>query len=312
MKDQYNRNINYMRISLTDRCNYTCFYCRKDYNEHFKHEDILSYEEILNICKCAIQLGITNFKITGGEPCIRKGYIDFISQLKQLPVTSVTLTTNGSLLNHFDLDRLKEIGIDGINFSIDTLNEIEYEQICGQNKLALVLDNLYYASKIGIPCKVNCVVDEKFNEDKFKMMLSLIKEENIHLRFIEMMPMKYADANKKMELCYELLRKYEAEQVDIHLGNGPAHYYKIKGYQGYIGIIEAIHGKFCCSCNRVRLTSLGFLKLCLFHRDGLDLKPYLKDEKTLLEKMSEIIYLKPQAHNFENEHSTTIMNEVGG
>ena len=148
MQDSFGRNINYMRISLTDRCNYACYYCQPDISKHLCHSDILTYEQILDICRCAITLGITRFKITGGEPTLRKGYIDFIRRLKELEgVEQVTLTTNGSLFSFTDLDELKKIGLDCINFSIDTLDEAEFEEgfvefriclsdwYCGESKL---------------------------------------------------------------------------------------------------------------------------------------------------------------------------------
>ncbi len=136
MQDSFGRNINYMRISLTDTCNYACYYCKPDIAKHLCHSDILTYEQILNICRCAISLGITRFKITGGEPTLRKGYIDFIRRLKELEgVEQVTLTTNGSLFSFTDLDELKKIGLDCINFSMDTLDESEYLKICKKNNL---------------------------------------------------------------------------------------------------------------------------------------------------------------------------------
>ena len=199
MQDSFGRNINYMRISLTDRCNYACYYCQPDISKHLCHSDILTYEQILDICRCAITLGITRFKITGGEPTLRKGYIDFIRRLKELDgVEQVTLTTNGSLFSFTDLDELKKIGLDCINFSIDTLDEAEYLKICKKNNLKKVLLNLEYAYEIGIGVKVNCVVDNLFSFSRFESMLELIKDKKIALRFIELMPLKNSDRNTKM------------------------------------------------------------------------------------------------------------------
>lgn len=314
MLDSFDRNINYMRISLTDRCNYACYYCRPEISSHLKHSDILSYEQIVEICKCAVHLGITRFKITGGEPTIRKGYIDFIRQLKQLSgVEQVTLTSNGSLFSKEDLDALKQIEIDCINFSIDTLNENEYTSICKKDTLKKVLFNLNYTYEIGIPVKINCVVDHTFSNVRFESMLELIKEKEIPLRFIELMPLKYSEKNHKMENLIQYISKhYDLKEYQTKLGNGPAHYYTISGYAGYIGFIEALHHKFCSTCNRVRLSSVGQLKLCLFHQDGVNLKPYLHDFKELEKVMRYWIYKKPKEHHFEKDHSSTIMNEIGG
>lgn len=314
MQDSFGRNINYMRISLTDRCNYACYYCKPDISKHLCHSDILTYEQILDICRCAVSLGITRFKITGGEPTLRKGYIDFIRRLKELEgVEQVTLTTNGSLFSFTDLDELKKIGLDCINFSMDTLDESEYLKICKKNNLKKVLWNLEYAYKIGISVKVNCVVDNLFSLSRFESMLELIKDKKIALRFIELMPLKYSDPNTKMNELIEYVQKnYILNVYDHKLGNGPAHYYKITDYQGYIGFIEALHNKFCSECNRVRLSSVGRLKLCLFHSDGVDLKPYLNDLEELQKTMNFWIFKKPKEHHFEEEHSLTVMNEIGG
>lgn len=314
MQDSFGRNINYMRISLTDRCNYACYYCKPDISKHLCHSDILTYEQLLDICKCAITLGITRFKITGGEPTLRKGYIDFIRRLKELDgVEQVTLTTNGSLFSFTDLDELKKIGLDCINFSIDTLDESEYLKICKKNNLKKVLSNLEYAYQIGIFVKVNCVVDNLFSLSRFESMLELIKDKKIALRYIELMPLKYSDRNTKMNELIEYVQKnYILNVYDHKLGNGPAHYYTIPEFQGCIGFIEALHNKFCSECNRIRLSSVGRLKLCLFHSDGVDLKPYLNDLEELEKVMKEWIFKKTKEHHFEEEHSSTVMNEIGG
>lgn len=314
MQDSFGRNINYMRISLTDRCNYACYYCQPDISKHLCHSDILTYEQLLDICRCAITLGITRFKITGGEPTLRKGYIDFIRRLKELDgVEQVTLTTNGSLFSFTDLDELKKIGLDCINFSIDTLDEAEYLKICKKNNLKKVLLNLEYAYQIGIGVKVNCVVDNLFSFSRFESLLEMIKDKKIALRFIELMPLKNSDRNTKMNELIEYVQKnYTLNAYDKKLGNGPAHYYTIPEFQGYIGFIEALHNKFCSECNRVRLSSVGRLKLCLFHMDGVDLKPYLNNLEELEKVMREWIFKKPKKHHFEEEHSSTVMNEIGG
>lgn len=314
MKDSYQRDISYMRISLTDRCNYACSYCRPEISEHLNHSDILSYEDLLKICRCAIQLGIANFKVTGGEPTIRKDYIQFIQRLKNLSgVKQVTLTTNGSLLSEADLDELKKIGIDGINFSIDSLNKNEYKNICKKDSLDQVLRNLEYAYQIGIQVKINCVIDASFPMDRMTSFLDYIQDKDIAIRFIELMPLRLSQRSDTIQnLENTLITKYGAVPYSQKLGNGPAHYYKIIGYKGYVGFIEALHSKFCSDCNRVRLSSIGYLKLCLFHPDGIDLKPYLNDEKELLEKMIQALLKKPKEHHFEDEDSLTIMNQIGG
>ena len=161
--------------------------------------------------------------------------------------------------------------------------------------------------------KVNCVVDNLFSFSRFESMLELIKDKKIALRYIELMPLKYSDRNTKMNELIEYVQKnYILNVYDHKLGNGPAHYYTIPEFQGYIGFIEALHNKFCQDCNRVRLSSVGRLKLCLFHMDGVDLKPYLNNLEELEKVMREWIFKKPKEHHFEEEHSSTVMNEIGG
>ena len=176
-----------------------------------------------------------------------------------------------------------------------------------------VLSNLEYAYQIGIFVKVNCVVDNLFTFSRFESMLELIKDKKIALRYIELMPLKYSDRNTKMNELIECVQKnYTLNAYNNKLGNGPAHYYTIPEFKGYIGFIEALHNKFCDDCNRIRLSSVGRLKLCLFHSDGVDLKPYLNDLEELEKVMKEWIFKKPKEHYFEEEHSSTVMNEIGG
>ena len=170
MLDSYQRKIDYMRISITDRCHFQCAYCKSDYPRKLKHQDILSYEQLLLIVDQAIQLGINKFKITGGEPTIRKDYLFFIKELKKREV-EVTLTTNGSLFTKKDLDCLKEIGIDGINFSIVTLELREYFLLTRQDCLETDLDNLFYAYQLKIPVKINCVMDDTFHLKRLNDLL---------------------------------------------------------------------------------------------------------------------------------------------
>ena len=314
MLDKWQREINYIRISITDRCNFNCSYCNPQNNQHLNHKDILSYEEIIKIANCLIKIGIVNFKITGGEPTLRKDYQFLIKELKKIEgVNTVTLTTNGSLFSYEDLDELKRIGIDGINFSIDTLNKVEYQQICQNDALDKVLDNLLYANKIGIKVKVNCVVNEEFKINRVNELLKLIKDNDIALRFIEVMPLKYSLRSNKISLLNKyLIEKYKLSECCIKLGNGPAQYYQIAGYRGYIGFIEALHHKFCYQCNRIRLSSTGDLKLCLFHNDMINIRDYIDDEEKLTEVLKKAIYNKPKEHNFEDENSETLMNQIGG
>lgn len=314
MKDQYNRTIDYMRISITDRCNYHCTYCNPNEFKLLSHNDILRYEEILKICKVAIKLGIVNFKVTGGEPCVRKGYLSFLKSLKNLKgVHQVTLTTNGALLNHDTMLQLKEIGIDSINFSIDTLSREKYLQICGKDLLEEVCNHIHYGISIGLKIKINTVAGPLLDIKDIEDLIDFSKNLPISLRFIELMPLgNNKQMNKIQEVRSYINDHYQVEETYGKLGNGPAHYIRLKDMRCQIGFIEALHHKFCDECNRVRLSSVGRLKLCLFHSDGISLKPYLDDEAQLEEVMYNAIYKKPKEHHFEDEKSLTVMNQIGG
>ena len=262
----------------------------------------------------AVKLGIVNFKVTGGEPTVRKGYLSFLRQLKQLDgVRQVTLTTNGLLLDPYTMDELKDIGIDGINFSIDTLNQNKYALICGKDTLDTVLNNLLYGVSIGLNIKINVVVGPLFTMNDLESMIDFFKGLPLSLRFIELMPLGSNKRENRIEEVQSYFAShYDIEEINERLGNGPAHYIRIKNMKCVIGFIEALHHKFCHECNRVRLSSTGSLKLCLFHKNSISLKPYIGDREKLEEVMRDAIYMKPEQHHFEDEQSGTVMNQIGG
>lgn len=313
MKDSFQREIDYLRISITDRCYYQCSYCKVEYPSHLAHHDILSYEDLIKIVKAAIKVGITKFKITGGEPTQRKGYLNLISNLKKTKgVQSVTLTTNGSLFTKQDLDYLKSINIDAINFSLDTLDKDEYFLLTKQDCLQKVLDNILYAYYIQIPVKINCVVDDTFHLKRLQSLLAFVKDKNICLRFIEMMPLNQEKRSNHYQQIIDYCQHFQYRVMNHQLGNGPAWYIKLQGYLGCIGFIDALNHKFCHQCNRMRLTSIGQLKPCLFYNNAFDLKTIVDNEEELIRQFEKAIYSKPKEHHFEDEISLTKMNEIGG
>ena len=318
MYDQYNRKIDYLRISLTDRCNLHCRYCRPEVSEHVPHNEILRYEELLRICRAALQLGIRKFKITGGEPLLRKGCNDFIANLKQTDgAEQVTLTTNGTLLAQ-QLPELIQAGVDSINVSLDTLDAAYYKEVTG-GSLSSVLQSLRELQAVGIPFKLNCVPLAENGLADIMQLLKLAHRYNAPLRFIELMPL---DCNTNLHgLSGSEIRK-QLEQAGLALqpdaqryGNGPASYWRISGYKMPVGFIEPLHNKFCAVCNRVRLTSVGMLKPCLYSDEGMNLKRLLRDggsDADLLQAMQEIIYAKPAGHSFEVEAASFNMSQIGG
>ncbi len=318
MYDQYNRKIDYLRISLTDRCNLHCRYCRPEVSEHVPHNEILRYEELLRICRAALQLGIRKFKITGGEPLLRKGCSDFIASLKQLDgVEQVTLTTNGTLLAQ-QLPALVQAGVDSINVSLDTLNAAYYKELTG-GSLSSVLQSLRELQAAGIPFKLNCVPLAENGLTDIMQLLKLAHSYNAPLRFIELMPL---DCNTNLHGLSGSEIRSQLEQAGLALqpdaqryGNGPASYWRIGGYKMPVGFIEPLHNKFCAVCNRVRLTSVGMLKPCLYSDAGMNLKRLLRDggsDAELLQAMQEIIYAKPAGHSFDVKAAHFNMSQIGG
>ena len=323
MVDKYGRHIEYMRVSITDRCDLRCRYCMPEGCEKVSMSQILTYEEIVRICKASSELGISRIKITGGEPFVRLGCTDLIKEIKALDgIEEVTVTTNGQTLERY-IGELKNIGIDGINISLDTLDPERFEYITGRGKLDKTLKAVELAAESGIKTKINTLLQKDFNEDELSDIASLAFRYGIDVRFIEMMPVGAADAGAGLSNP-EVLRSLKEIWPDlepdesIH-GNGPAVYYKRPGVQGSIGMISAMHGKFCRYCNRVRLTSQGQLKPCLSYDTGTDLMPFLKGtDDELKEAIRKAIYEKPEAHCFGDSDSSGVhaeqrlMSQIGG
>lgn len=325
MKDRYGREIDYLRISITDRCNLRCKYCMPDGVPFIPMHEILTLEEMCTVARCAADLGIHKIKVTGGEPLVRKNCCYMIRLLKAIPgIEKVTITTNGILLGRY-LDELADAGIDGINISMDTRDRKCFREITGSDGLADVMESIERVTKLSIPVKVNAVSLD-IGQENWMNLAELAREYPMDVRFIEMMPIgngREFPALDHQKLLNELKKRYPDIMPDqrIH-GFGPAVYYQIPGFQGSIGFISAIHGKFCDRCNRVRLTSQGFLKTCLCFEDGVDLRAILRadlaeQEKTerLKEAMSGAIFNKPAAHCFEQPGQITeshIMAAIGG
>ena len=323
MVDKYGRKIEYMRVSITDRCDLRCRYCMPEGCEKVSMSQILTYEEIVRICKASSELGISRIKITGGEPFVRLGCTDLIKEIKALDgIEEVTVTTNGQTLERY-IGELKNIGIDGINISLDTLDPERFEYITGRGKLDKTLKAVELAAESGIKTKINTLLQKDFNEDELSDIASLAFRYGIDVRFIEMMPVGAADAGAGLSNP-EVLRSLKEIWPDlepdesIH-GNGPAVYYKRPGVKGGIGLISAMHGKFCRYCNRVRLTSQGQLKPCLSYDTGTDLMPFLKGKDAeLKEAIRKAIYGKPEAHCFGDSDSSgahaehRLMSQIGG
>lgn len=306
MLDKHNRNIDYLRISLTEACNFKCTYC-KDYDDIINKP--LSQDIYLKIIESSLKLGINKFKITGGEPMLYPSIIELLTKIKQYKeVKQVTITTNGSF-NKDMLDKLKDINIDGINFSLDTVNKDKFIKITNYPDYDKVINNIIYSKEIKIHTKINTVLLDEISYEDIHELIEFSFQYDIPIRFIELMPMKNDKTShkRKQDIIDYLSQYYEFEKTTTSLGNGPATYYKVNDH--YIGFIEPIHGKFCHLCNRVRLTSNGKLKTCLFHNDGKNLLPYLDDLENV---MRNIIYDKHKQHYFEEYSPHISMSKIGG
>lgn len=281
--DRYQRRINYLRLSVTDRCNFRCIYCMPaDGVAKCSHDDVLSYEYFYLIAKAAIALGVEKIRITGGEPLIRKGILSFIAQLRTLPeLKQLVITTNGFNL-HQMARPLSEIGIDQLNVSLDTLNPQRFEQISRIGALPPVWDGIMLAHSLAIPIKLNMVVMRGINDDEIEAFAALSLKYNWSVRFIEYMPNADGSSNERglcaKEIYARIQAKYPLQKLDSYSLSGPATNYRISGAPGTIGIISALSCSFCSSCNRIRVTSTGKVKNCLFSDDETDLRPYLKSE----------------------------------
>ena len=333
--DNFGREISYLRVSITDRCNYRCIYCQSEKEfEFIPHQEILRFEEIVEIVQEAVNLGITKVRITGGEPLTRKGVVDFIKKLREIKkLEDISLTTNGFFLSEY-AEKLKDAGLNRVNISLDSLQEERYKKITRGGSLEKALKGINSALKAGLlPIKINTVLIRGINDDEVEDFVRLTLGRPLNIRFIEFMPSgeelkdNYRDKFiSVLEIKKSLAEKYSFKPVDINSGNGPAKYYQIKGGQGTIGFITALSQHFCETCNRIRLTSEGKLRPCLFSNKEIDIKKVIrklvidKDERFLRKeiirnKLKEAVKLKPEGHklNIKNQENLSFhMSRIGG
>ena len=325
MFDSKGRKIHYLRLSVTDLCNLRCRYCMPDGVEKLEREAVLTYEEFLRLAALFARCGIDTVRVTGGEPLVRKNVAQLVAGLKETPgIRRVTLTTNAVLLAE-QLPALLDAGLDSVNISLDTLRPEVFRQITARDDFAAVQAGLQAALQSGLPVKLNCVPQAGVNEGELEALAALAKDNAMQVRFIEMMPIGYGAAMPCIsgpELRARFARRWPelaplSPAQEHALGDGPAVYYTVPGWQGSIGFIAAVHGKFCASCNRVRLTSQGFLRPCLASETGCDLRALLRsgaDDAQLLAAIRETIWAKPREHHFNDSSmpATRGMYRIGG
>ncbi|MHC1684330.1 MAG: GTP 3',8-cyclase MoaA [Clostridiaceae bacterium] len=318
MKDSYGRNINYLRISVTDLCNLRCKYCMPEKGiSKTCHDDILRIEEIVKVAEECVSLGIDKIRITGGEPLVRKGILTLVEKLSSIEgVKDLAITTNGTLLKKYAKD-LKKAGLNRVNISLDTLNLEKYSQITKTGSLKDVLEGIEEAKKVGLtPIKLNVVLIKDFNEDEIIDFVNLTKDQEIDVRFIELMPigeLKFWSLNKYLSnniILKKVPQLIPEESKDI---SSPAKYYKLPEGKGMVGLINPISCKFCSNCNRIRLTADGNIKSCLHSNEEVDLKTILRNGQSINEVLCEILKNKPKEHNLEEgSYIKREMTAIGG
>ncbi len=302
--DSWQRQINYLRISVTDLCNLSCVYCSAGSIPHLPRSEILSYEEIQRVVQVAASMGISKVRLTGGEPLVRPDLSKLISMLAQIEgIDDISLTSNGILLSKYALE-LKEAGLKRVNVSLDTLKEDRFKQITGGNKLKEVLAGIEAAHQVGLePVKINMVVLRGINDDETIDFARLSINQGWHVRFIEFMPIGTPDIKvSRMVSAEEIKERIQVlGKLEPYIGlagNGPARYYRFPGARGTIGFITAMTEHFCNTCNRLRLTSDGRLRPCLLDNDEVELKEALRNGAGT----DEIKQLIQQAVAIKREH----------
>ncbi|MBX4267306.1 GTP 3',8-cyclase MoaA [Clostridium estertheticum] len=319
MRDSHGRNINYLRISVTDRCNLRCIYCMPEQGiKKLEHVDVLRFEEIFKIVKVSEKLGINKVRYTGGEPLVMKDIDKLIYETSKLQgIEDISITTNGILLADMASD-LKKAGLKRVNISLDTLDDVKFKSITRIGNLEKVMKSIDRCLTLGLkPVKINTVLMRGFNDTEFEDFLNLTREMPIEIRFIELMPIgegiKIYDKSKISFM--EILKNHtELTQIENEKSS-TAQMYKIKGAKGKIGFISPVSCKFCADCNKIRLTSTGTIKPCLHSKEEINLKQYLNNEEMLTNALKQAIFDKPLEHHLEEEkisRSEKMMYQIGG
>lgn len=321
--DSFNRRIDYLRISVTDRCNLRCIYCTAHAMPHLSHGDILRYEEIQRVAEVAAAIGIRKIRLTGGEPLLRLDLDQLIRMLSRIEgIDDISLTTNGILLARHALE-LKEAGLKRVNISLDTLQADRFRLITGGDQLADVLSGIAAADDAGLnPVKINTVVLKGINDDETLDFARMSLDEGWHVRFIEFMPFGVPGTETLEMVPTQVIRERiqslgKLEPCSQGVGNGPAASYRLPGARGTIGFITAVTEHFCHDCNRLRLTADGQLRPCLLNDSELDLKELLRggtDADGLMRLMRQAVTLKPEQHRLDEGlvPSSRPMCQIGG
>lgn len=317
MRDQFNRDLNYLRVSITDRCNLRCAYCMPEEGvEHMPHDELLSYEELYTVIDEFVKLGVKKLRITGGEPLVRKDVVNFIEKVASLKqLNDIAMTTNGIGLVEL-AEPLKKAGLHRVNISLDTLNPERYKYITRGGDLNIVLKGILIAKEVGLKIKINCVVNKGINDDEIGQFIQLTDTWGVDVRFIELMPIgqniKYAQDHFYSN---ELIIKQFPDLIPVIAEDpsSPARYYQLEGAKGKVGLISPLSCNFCAYCNRLRLTPDGKLKPCLHSDIEIDLKNALRNNQDILPLILKSYEIKPEKHLLD-KHKMIVrqMSQIGG
>ena len=326
LADAFHRPITYLRISVTDRCNLRCVYCMPEEGLPWidKHE-ILTYEEITEIVRAAAKVGVRSIRLTGGEPLIRQDLHRLVAMIAAVPgIDDIALSSNGLLLAE-QVNKLRAAGLTRANISLDTLRRERFEAIARRPGLDRVLAGIDAAFAAGLgPIKLNCVVMRGQNDDEVEAFAELTRERAVAVRFIEVMPVheNVGEHAGQYISAAEILDRIRAigdlQPVDGPKGNGPARYYAFDGAAGSVGVISPLSHDYCDTCNRVRLSADGRLKLCLFGDHFIDLRTPVRDragEDALIAILRGSMYVKPERHHLDVGQTASAMralSEIGG
>ena len=324
LTDTFGRRITYLRLSVTDRCNFRCRYCMPEAGvSKLRHEDVLSYEDLYRVARESVALGVEKIRVTGGEPLVRKGVVRFLERVASIPgLRELTITTNGVLLRKLAMS-LRQAGVNRINVSLDSLRPGTFSTITRGGNLEEVLDGISAAEEAGFPpVKINAVLMRGVNDDEVLDFAALAARKPRTIRFIEYMPTVKEQGWKALcvtgsEVIDRIQTHYTLTPIESENMAGPAREFAIEGGSGRIGIITPISEHFCSRCNRMRVTASGLAKGCLFGNEDVDLKPYLRnrDNEALKQALQSIVGGKQSWHGLfsaERLSAPFAMSQIGG
>lgn len=330
LTDRFGRVHDYLRISVTDRCNLRCVYCMPEEGMEFEPEDhLLSFGEIEEVVRVLADLGVRKLRLTGGEPLVRKNIEQLVSRLSAIPgIEDIALTTN-AIFFAAKAEKLRAAGLTRINISLDSLRADRFSLITRGGDIRRVLDGIDAAYRVGLdPIKLNVVLMKGINDDEIDDFLQMTIDRKVQVRFIEYMPIGHEDAGWKskyvplstvLDRCVE--RGWAAAPFGEVYGNGPSQNYRIEGAAGTFGLIHPVSDHFCQTCNRLRLTADGNIKPCLYWSDEFNVRKHIGDDQALADLFLRALDIKPESHemakaliNEQQSHTPTLrrMSQIGG